>query len=175
MDSVADIFNKQRVCMDPTVKIEIECLRRMKVKELKSRYRELFGEESRSSNRAHLFRRLARRLQAKAQGALSERARERADELADDAELRRRAPRTFWRTLEMRTSPGMPRDPRLPPVGSMLTRLYQQRSVTVRVSETGFEYEGKTYASLSAIAYRVTGTRWNGFWFFGLRNRAHHG
>src|SRR5437763_1361393 len=48
-------------------------------------YRELFGEESRSSNHAHLFRRIAWRLQAKAQGDLSERARKRALELAEDA------------------------------------------------------------------------------------------
>jgi hypothetical protein len=161
--------------MDPRIKMEIERLRRIKVKELKSRYRELFGEESRSSNRAHLFRRLAWRLQAGSEGMLSEHARQRAAELADDAELRRRAPRSFWRTLELPTSSGTQRDSRLPPVGSMLTRLYQQRIVTVQVTEAGFEHDGKTYASLSAIAYRVTGTRWNGFLFFGLQNRAGHG
>ncbi len=37
------------------------------------------------------------------------------------------------------------------------------------VLEDGFEYNGKSYGSLSAIAHRVTGTRWNGYVFFGLR------
>jgi hypothetical protein len=45
--------------MDPGLEKEIERLRQSKVKELQERYRELFGEDSRSSNRAHLFRRLA--------------------------------------------------------------------------------------------------------------------
>jgi hypothetical protein len=55
---------------------------------LRARFEELFGEESRSSNHAHLFRRIAWRLQANAEGDLSERARKRALELAEDAGLR---------------------------------------------------------------------------------------
>ena len=70
--------------MDPSVKSEIESLRRATVKELKIQCRELFGEDSPSSNRAHLFRRVAWRLQARARGELSERALQRA------AETRRR-------------------------------------------------------------------------------------
>jgi Protein of unknown function (DUF2924) len=38
----------------------------------------------------------------------------------------------------------------------------------------GFEYHGEPYASLSAIAHRVTGTRWNGFHFFGLKQEWKH-
>ena len=74
--------------MDPTIEKEIGRLRKAKVKELKVRYRELFGEESHSSNRAHLFRRIAWRLQARGAGKLSERAQHRVAELADDADLR---------------------------------------------------------------------------------------
>ena len=70
--------------MREALAMEIESLRKLKTKALKVRYRELFGEESRSSNRAHLFRRIAWRLQAKAEGDLSERARKRAVELADE-------------------------------------------------------------------------------------------
>ena len=51
----------------------------------------------------------------------------------------------------------------------MLTRVYRGAPVSVKVLERGFEYDGMTYASLSAIAYRATGTRWNGFLFFGLK------
>jgi hypothetical protein len=106
--------------MDPQLEKEIERLRRSKVKELQVRYRELFGEDSPSSNRAHLFRRIAWRLQARGAGELSDRAQQRVIELADDAELRRRAPRSFWRAVEERDAAGTHRDPRLPEAGSRL-------------------------------------------------------
>src|SRR5437763_7139220 len=83
--------------MTEALAMDIERLRKLKTKALQARYRELFGEESRSSNRAHLFRRIAWRLHARAQGELSERARQRAAELANDADLRLRAPRRLWR------------------------------------------------------------------------------
>ena len=161
--------------MDPRLEKEIERLRQRKVKELQQRYRELFGEDSPSSNRAHLFRRVAWRLQARGAGKLSERAEQRAVELADDAELRRRAPRSFWGDLKGRTSAKTHRDPRLPEVGSRLTRSCRQGTIEVRVLETGFEYNGAVYSSLSAIARQVTGTRWNGFLFFGIQKGAHRG
>jgi DUF2924 family protein len=104
------------------------------------------------------------------------RAQQRVVELADDAELRRRAPRSFWRAMEGRTSAaGTHRDPRLPEAGTRLIRSYQQRSVEVKVLETGFEYNGAVYASLSAVARQVTGTRWNGFLFFGIDKGARRG
>ena len=59
--------------MDPSLVHEIEQLRHMKAAALRARYRELFGEESRSSNRQFLFRRVIWRLQAKAEGDLSDR------------------------------------------------------------------------------------------------------
>ena len=71
--------------MDEELRREIDGLRKLKTKELKARYREVFGEVSPSSNHGHLFRRVARRLQARAEGDLSERARQRAAQLADDA------------------------------------------------------------------------------------------
>jgi hypothetical protein len=161
--------------MDPGLEKEIECLRHAKVKELQNRYRVLFGEDSPSSNREHLYRRIAWRLQARETGELSERAQLRATELADDTELRRRAPPSFWRAVEGRTAAGVHRDSRLPEPGASLTRSYQERTIEVRVLETGFEYNGAVYASLSAVAHQVTGTRWNGFLFFGIHKRAHHG
>jgi hypothetical protein len=57
--------------MDPTLGKEIARLRQSKVKELQSRYRELFGEDSPSANREHLYRRIAWRLQARETGELS--------------------------------------------------------------------------------------------------------
>lgn len=154
--------------MNDAVKTEIEVLRKVTVKVLKTRYRELFGEDSASSNHAHLFRRIAWRLQAAAEGDLTERARQRAAELAADVDLRLRAPRKFWGELGTGGSVSH-RDHRLPSIGTLVTREYQGRSISAKVLETGFEYDGRRYESLSSIAYEVTGTRWNGFDFFRLR------
>jgi hypothetical protein len=153
--------------MQEALRIEIESLRTLKTKALKARYRDLFGEESPSSNRAHLFRRIAWRLQAQVQGDLSEQARRRASELANDTDLRLRAPRHFWRDIEAHPE-DLDRDPRLPPAGTVVERFYRGQSIRVTVTAHDFEYHGNNYASLSAIAHRVTGTRWNGFHFFGL-------
>jgi Protein of unknown function (DUF2924) len=136
-----------------------------------------FWEESKSSNKQFLFRRIAWRLQAKVEGDLSERARRRAAEIASDADLRTRAPKGFLpgdapssaRWVKDRSQPQ--RDWRLPAPGSLLTRRLDDRQIVVKVLEEGFEYESRRYRSLSAIAREVTGTRWNGLLFFGLAER----
>jgi DUF2924 family protein len=161
-------LREENAAVDDAVRMQIENLRKLKVAELNSRYRDLFGEASPSSNRAYLFRRIAWRLQAQAEGDLTERAHRRAAELANDLDLRLRAPRSFWHEIE-RNGEIPNRDPRLPPAGTVLERAYQGQSLRVSVLASGFEYQGKHYASLSAIAYRLTGTRWNGFHFFGLK------
>lgn len=69
------------------IQAQIEALRRMTVRELRGRYHEVFGEESRSNHKQFLFRRIAWRLQADAEGGLSERARQRAMEIANDGDL----------------------------------------------------------------------------------------
>jgi erythromycin esterase-like protein len=156
--------------MNDGIRKEVEQLRREKTKALRVRYFELFGEESKSSNHAHLFRRIAWRLQALSEGDLSQRARDRAAVLAVDVDLRLRAPGKFWRELAA-TPQGPVRDPRLPAAGTMLQRQYRDQTIAVKVLVDGFEYDGKTYESLSSIASSVTGTRWNGFAFFGLNKK----
>jgi Protein of unknown function (DUF2924) len=159
--------------VDERVGMQIEHLRKLKTTELRTRYRNLFGEASASSNRAHLFRRIAWRLQAEAEGDLSEEARRRASDLANDSDLRLRAPRSFWRERE-RNGDSPDRDPRLPPAGTVLERVYRGQTIRVTILPSGFEYHAKPYASLSAVAQRVTGTRWNGFHFFGLKQDWNH-
>ena len=159
--------------MTDAVRCEIEGLRTLKIKALKVKYRELFGEESRSSNSSHLFRRIAWQVQALANGDLSGQARERARQLAADADLRLGAPGDFWKQVEAakETRTDVYRDPRLPVAGTELRRKHRGQMIDVKVLEQGFEFNGKPYQSLSAIAYRATGTRWNGFSFFGLNRR----
>jgi hypothetical protein len=161
--------------MDPAVSRAIDELQNLTISVLRKRYRELFGEESKSSNKQFLFRRIAWRLQANAEGGLSERARRRVAEIADDRDLRMRAPKAF---LPQQSSTSWiadprrpPRDWRLPLPGTLLTRRVGNRQVVVKVLNEGFEYESRRYRSLSAIAREVTGTHWNGLLFFGLAER----
>jgi hypothetical protein len=143
---------------------QIEALRSLPIRELRTRYQQLFESETRSSNRHFLFRRIAWRLQVKAEGNLSERARRRAAELADDADLKIRPDRAFRYFFLQPPS----RDCRLPKPGLVLQREWKKKTVEVTVLEKGFEYLGQHYSSLSAVATAITGSRWNGFTFFGL-------
>jgi hypothetical protein len=60
------------------------------------------------------------------------------------------------------------RDVRLPKSGDVLRRDYKGQAIIVRVLESGFEYEGRRFGSLSAIAKAITGAHWNGLLFFGI-------
>ncbi len=165
--------------METTMQQQIEALSRMTVSQLKEKHIEVFGEESRSNHKQFLFRRIAWRIQALAEGGLSERARRRALEIANDADLRIRAPRNMFGpdrslkpTLSITRKVANELDSRLPPPGSYLEREYKGRRIIVKVLVGGFEFEGRLYRSLSAVATEVTGTKWNGFLFFGCAANA---
>ena len=64
-----------------------------------------------------------------------------------------------------------PPDPRVPPVGTVVRRVFDGKTHEVTVCVEGFEYEGRKYKTLSAIANQIAGSRWNGFLFFGLKKR----
>ena len=71
---------------------EIEQLRRMPIAELRERYQEVFGDQTATTHKQHLVRRIAWRLQVLAEGDLSERAHRRAMKIADDRDLRVNVP-----------------------------------------------------------------------------------
>ena len=147
---------------------ELAALTRLGASELRAKYAELFGEPTRTGNKAWLVRRIAWRLQALAQGDLSERARRRAEELARDADLRLNPPRrqTTTTTPPEPVHVPTPVDHRLPPPGTILTRPYKGQLVQVQVLTDGFAYAGTVYASLSAVAKVITGSHTNGYHFF---------
>jgi hypothetical protein len=167
---------RKETVVEVTVEQQIEDLGRMTVAQLRQKYLEVFGEESRSNHKQYLFRRIAWRIQALAEGGLSERARRRAMELANDADLRIRAPKrnsAAERALSggyLSVTAKVPKalDGRLPPPGAWLEREYRGQRVAVKIRVDGFEFEGKLYKSLSAVVNQATGGRWNGFKFFGL-------
>ncbi len=158
--------------MDPNVTREVAALPRLTVPQLLARYAEVFGERPNTRNRAWLTKRLAWRLQALAEGDLSQRARQRAAGLARDADLRLNPPRLAPAAAAPErtcTAPVDARpDGRLPPPGTVLTRPYKGGTIQVQVLAHGFEYDGKVYRSLSAVAKAVTGSHCNGFLFFRL-------
>jgi hypothetical protein len=163
--------------MDASVNRAIEQLRGRKLAALKKKYREVFLEAPRSLNKQFLFRRIAWQLQANAEGGLSDRARRRAAEIADDVDLGTRAPNRFAESPAPTVTAApldrsrVQRDWRLPAAGTLLTRRLGNHDIVIKVLEQGFEYQSRSYRSLSAIAHEVTGTRWNGFLFFGLTER----
>ena len=154
---------------------EVTAMERMTVDQLRARYIEVFGEPTNGRHKEWLIKRIAWRMQANAEGDLSERARKRAMELANDADLRtmppherRAAPDTEHPTKSVATRIRANTD--LVP-GTVVKRDYKGQLVRVTVLTDGFEYCGERYKSLTAVTKAVTGKHWNGFHFFGLRNK----
>ena len=144
----------------------IHALQQMTTAELRAEWRLVMEEEPRSFHRTWLWRRLAWAIQAKEYGGLSARAQERLKELLPHAET--------WMPLgkrglqDVNTPLPVPhvKDDRLPAVGTVLTRVYRGRTIAVSILENGFDLEGKRYSSLTAVAKAVTGSHWNGHYFF---------
>ena len=126
--------------------------------ELKQQWRELFGKEPPAFNRAYLQSRLAYRIQELAYGGLKPETRARLEALGEQLD----GGNVVLRRIRADSRPL---------AGTRLVREYGgvQHVVTVRPDD--FEFEGRRYASLSAIARHITGTRWNGWSFFGLKGR----
>lgn len=163
--------------MNLNVGKEVAALQRMTVRELRTRYADVFGEGTLAGNKAWLVKRIAWRLQSQSEGDLSERARERAAELANDADVRLSPPKAKSTPppSPTRTKTGaiiVKEDDRLPLPGTVITRQYKGQSLQVRVLPQGFDFEGEVYKSLSAVAKAITGQHCNGYYFFRLGKEA---
>ncbi len=141
---------------DATVLARLAALKSMSVADLKTEWRSLFGADAPNNSRPFLELRLGHRIQELAYGGPSRETVRLLDALAD----------------ELRGKPGrraMIGDSRRPVAGTKLVREWNGVEHTVTVLRDGFEFEGRKYKSLSAIARAITDTRWNGWRFFGLR------
>jgi hypothetical protein len=148
----------QKRATDPAVEAELEQLPTMPIVALRKRYRELFRAEPPKAYGPELLRRsIAHRIQEKAYGGLPASARRTLDQLVKAAIAKPGG------RLEL---------PRRIKPGSELIRSWKGKSHRVVVMADGFAYDGVTFPSLSEIATRITGTRWNGPRFFGLRTAA---
>ena len=147
---------------------DLAALDTMTVGELAERYREVFGEPTRTRNKEYLRKRIAWHIQELQDGGISSRALERIEQLAPEAPVRWRQPVVREDSAGGQVVPlATPRrDPRLPPAGTVLTRLHDGVEHRVTVLADGFEYDGENHRSLSKVARLITGTPWNGFLFF---------
>jgi hypothetical protein len=147
-----------KAAADPAVEAELDRLPAMPIADLRKRYREVFRSEPPKAFGPDLLRRsIAHRIQEKAYGALPAATRRLLDQLVKAAMAKPNG------RLEL---------PRRIKPGSELVRTWKGKSYRVMVLANGFAYDGKTFASLSEIASEITGTRWNGPRFFGLRSNS---
>ena len=137
--------------------------------ELRSRWRRTLRSASPELPRAILMRLLAYRLQARVHGDLDRDTARYLDKVGRDQERRLRAgERETGRRKAPPPVPAVP-DLRGTKPGAILVREYAGTLHRVVILADGYAFEGITYKSLSEIARRITGTRWNGPRFFGLR------
>ena len=134
----------------------LAALKNMTVNELKADWQALFDAPAPNNSRTFLESHLAYRIQELTYGGPDKQTRRLLDLLADEVEG------TLTRKAQIA-------DPRNPVVGTKLIREWDGIAHTVTVLKEGFEWGGQRYKSLSAVARAITGTRWNGYRFFGLR------
>jgi hypothetical protein len=143
--------------MTDRILAELAALKAASFTELRGKWQTLFdGQAPPPYNRKYVEARLAYRLQELAYGGLRPETVERLEALADEIE---------GTGGKRRSSVSRPI------AGTRLVREWQGIEHTVIVRDNDFEYQGRPFKSLSAIARAVTGTRWNGWVFFGLKNQ----
>jgi hypothetical protein len=140
---------------DPAVLARLANLQAMAIRDLKAEWRSLFGTEPPPNNRKYLESRLAYRIQELAFGGLKAETVKRLAALAHGL--------GDGKNASQRSSNDRPI------AGTTLLREWQGVEHCVTVGVDRYEYQGRPYQSLSAIARSITGTRWNGWLFFGLR------
>jgi hypothetical protein len=142
-----------------SVDVEVARLRDLDVAGLQNRWHTVFGRRPPSHLPRHLlFRILAYRLQADRFGDLDRASQDLFDRSSSAEEAVKKA-------VNANRPPMMVRP------GTLLGRDWNGRMHRVAVLAEGFAWNGKTYASLSQVAFAITGTRWNGPRFFGLRDK----
>ncbi len=142
---------------DP-IPARLAALKTMKTPELKVQWRELFDSDPPPFNRRYLESRLAYRIQELSLRGLNPETVKRLERLGEELDGGDRSKSRIRADLK-------------PIVGTRLIREWQGVEHVVTVTADGYEWQGRPYKSLSSVARAITGTRWNGWVFFGLKNR----
>ena len=144
--------------MTDSIPARIAALKTMPMPDLKAEWRALFETEPPPFNRRHLENRIAYRVQELAYGGLKPETLRRLQALGEQFDSGNITTRRI-------------RGGDLKPIaGTRLIREWQGTEHVVTVTQDAYEWQGRPYQSLSAIARAITGTRWNGWVFFGLKN-----
>ena len=144
--------------MSDMVLAQLAALKTTSTADLKALWRKLNDTEPPPYNRRFLESRLAYRIQELAFGGLKPAMLKKLEALGEQIDGRcsgKRRPRTDAKPI----------------AGTRLVREWQGTVQTVTVTADGYEWQGRPYQSLSAVARAITGTRWNGWTFFGLRSQ----
>jgi hypothetical protein len=151
--------------MDNTILEQILALKEASLPELQKKYSEVFdGKKAPSNNKAYLWQRIAYRIQELEYGSLPEKALDKVKEIAEEYDPINN--KVLRPDASKRRKPW--RDGRLPVPGTIINKIYKGKDILVKVLDIGFEYDGKVYKTLTAIAKEITGSHWNGFLFFSL-------
>ena len=144
---------------DCSIEAEIAHLRALGLEELRARWRSVFSRKAPPHLSRHLlFRIIAYRIQEDRFGGLKPETRRLLDQLATASETGGNA---------KAASALRQRDTLRP--GTVLVREWKGKRQHVMVQANGFSWNGKEFGSLSEVANAITGTRWSGPRFFGLR------
>jgi hypothetical protein len=141
--------------VDAALEAEIGRLPDLSLLDLRHRWKTLFGHPApKSLRRNFLARAVAYQMQVEAYGGLSVATKRRLREIANAA-----------RNGDANATLGSTRIKS----GTQMIRQWRNTTHTVTALAEGFEWNGSTYKSLSAVANAITGTNWNGFTFFGIK------
>ena len=153
---------KGRASTETSVENEIAHLRGLDLGELRARWKSVFQKPEPAHLTRHLlFSVIAYRLQADRFGDIDHATKQVLDQtVAKETEP---AMSTRLASFDQKRTELSP--------GTVLVREWDRRSQRVMVMADGFAWNGRTYDSLSKVAFAITGTKWNGPRFFGLREK----
>ena len=162
-----------------SIAAQVAALQKLNVAQLRVKWKDVFGEETKQRHRQYMVRRLSWEIQRRHFGdELSDEAKARLNELQD--EFRNSPPETWFKGARRNRAPStLPptrtrsaRSPQALKPGTVLTRIYKGQQITVIVrGPREFEWEGEIYRSLSGVAKAITGSHLSGNAFFGLTGK----
>ena len=150
-----------RVATKTSVEEEIAHLRGLDLKGLRARWQSVFQRPAPAHLLQHLlFTIIAYRIQADRLGDLDHETMQVLDRTDSETGAAMSARLVSFDQKRTKLTPG-----------TVLVREWDRRSQRVMVTANGFAWNGQTYDSLSKVAFAITGTKWNGPRFFGLRDK----
>ncbi len=135
-------------------------LQKQSEKELLKVWRTMFDGDPEIMSRKYMIAKIAYKIQELAYGGL-------------DAETENKIRNCAKEITKEKTVTAKKTHKFSPMIGTKIAKKYNDRMLEVMVVNEGFSYEGTVYKSLSAVANKITGTKWNGLKFFDVKGQNH--